>query len=155
MSVRRPSESEAAPPILGTGTFARGRMLSRGGNGAARCSDSPGRRRVRSQGSQGSSVLAGRELAPYQRHQRLLGWKLTSLERRKETIRLLESGVLGHGATRLGRPVTITRDVRALAVGFALDLDAPLSELSLHDSASSSYSGMRRGVATVERSPNR
>lgn len=130
-------------------------MLSRSGSRADRSSNSPVRRNVILQGSQGSSFLADRELAPYQRHQRLLGWKLTSLERRKETLRLLESGVLGHGAKRHNRPATSASDVRALVVGFALDLETPFSELTLHDSVYSSQSVVRRGNAAAERSPSR
>lgn len=156
MSDRAPSGPETAPlTAVASRSLARGRMLSRSGSRADRSSNSPVRRNVILQGSQGSSFLADRELAPYQRHQRLLGWKLTSLERRKETLRLLESGVLGHGAKRHNRPATSASDVRALVVGFALDLETPFSELTLHDSVYSSQSVVRRGNAAAERSPSR
>lgn len=147
----------AGGPVAGpAGTAAvanwpRGRMLSRGGSKPSGDRGPPPEQR-QPQGSQSSSVLARREQAPFQRHQRLLGWKLTSLERRREMIQLLEGALRDRDSVRSHRPGSTVDSMRSLVVGFGLELEDSPTASDLLGSASSS---LRSNEGPMTRSSSR
>jgi hypothetical protein len=55
-----------------------------------------------------------REPLSYQAHKRILGWKLTSLERRREMLRLLDSDGSGRGGRDSDEEGDRTNQVSAL-----------------------------------------